>query len=99
MQAISQPSIAVRPSACKNLRGYGCLEKIFLLDNLGWVGLYRVENVDQNQKDGDEERHSARYNLLDQTIILYCSERHDQKLMWSGNDITDLFSNMGQLCL
>ena len=69
------------------------------MGNLGGVGLYRVENVDQNQKYGDEERHSARYNLLDQTIILYCSERHDQKLVWSGNDITDLFSNMGQLCL
>ena len=37
---------------------------ISLLANLGRVSLYRVENVDQNQKDGDEERHSARDNLV-----------------------------------
>ena len=61
--------------------------------------MYRVEDVDQNQKDGDEERHSSRYNLLDLAIILYCCERQDQKLRWSGNYITDLFSNVGQLCL
>ena len=70
-----------------------------MLDNLRGVGLDRIKDVDQNQKDGDEERHSARYDLINQTIILYCCERHDKKLMWSGNDVTDLFSNMGQLCL
>ena len=43
--------------------------------NLGRVSLYCVENVDQNQKDGDEERHSSRYNLAEQTIISYCCER------------------------
>ena len=72
-----------------------------MLDNLRGVGLDRIKDVDQNQKDGDEKRHSARYDLSDQTIILYCCEREErqEKLRWWSNIITDLFSNMGQLCL
>ena len=100
MQAMSQPSIAVSPSACKYVYEMTLLANVslFLLANLRGVSLYCVENVDQNQKDGDEEGHSSRYNLLDLIFILYCCEKNDQKLWRSGNYITELFSNMGQLC-
>ena len=64
MQAITQHSIAVRPSAWREM----FLNETFLysesgLGHLGTVGLYRVVDVDQHQEYCHQQRHPARNYL------------------------------------
>ena len=55
-----QISIAVRPKQTFNLTRQDCRQVTF---SLGSVGGDVVEDVDQHQEQGDQERHPARDNV------------------------------------